>query len=81
VALLVVYYRLAVSVATQYGDLIRASFDLFRHDLLKAFSVKFDPLNLSLSEEKEIWSKLSRLLVYGDASSLMFEIPRSAKTP
>ncbi|HQY58250.1 MAG: hypothetical protein KA426_01265 [Nitrospira sp.] len=77
----VVYYRLAVSVATQYGDLIRASFDLFRHDLLKAFSVKFDPLNLSLSEEKEIWSKLSRLLVYGDASSLMFEIPRSAKTP
>jgi hypothetical protein len=44
----VVYYKLAVSIATQYGDLIRASFDLFRHDLLKAFSVKFDRSNISL---------------------------------
>ncbi|MBA5869126.1 MAG: hypothetical protein GDA68_03835 [Nitrospira sp. CR2.1] len=77
----VVYYKLAVSIATQYGDLIRASFDLFRHDLLKAFSVKFDRSNISLLEEKELWGKLSRLLVYGDPSDLVFEISSSTKLP
>jgi hypothetical protein len=77
----VVYYKLAVSIATQYGDLIRASFDLFRHDLLKAFSVKFDRSNISLLEEKELWGKLSRLLVYKDPSDLVFEISSSTKLP
>lgn len=74
-----VYYRLAVSIAAQYGDLIRASFDLFRHDLLGAFSVASIPSNISLVEEKETWGKLSRLLAYGDPSSLVFEVSKSTK--
>lgn len=74
-----VYYRLAVSIAAQYGDLIRASFDLFRHDLLRAFSVANIHSNISLIEEKETWGKLSRLLAYGDPSTLAFEISSTTK--
>jgi hypothetical protein len=74
-----VYYRLAVFVATQYGDLIRASFDLFRWDLLKAF-LKVEPSITTLPKEREVWMELSRLLAYGDPASIMFEASRTSRS-
>ena len=56
------FYRLAVLVAGGFGDLIRASFDLFRLDLMAALS-RPDPR--SLREEREQWAQLSRLAIYG----------------
>lgn len=74
-----VYYRLAVFVATQYGDLIRASFDLFRYDLLKGLSIKIDS-TMPLSREREVWEELSRLLAYGDSVNVTFETSRMGLT-
>lgn len=74
-----VYYRLAVFVAIQYGDLIRASFDLFRRDLLMAFSLKVDPAATTLLKERAVWEELSRLLAYGDPVALTFEPPKTTK--
>lgn len=76
----VVYYRLAVFVATQYGDLIRASFDLFRGDLLKAFSVKLDKPITRIGQEREVWKKLNQLLIYSDSPDLTFEIIKPPQT-
>lgn len=56
------FYRLGVLVAGGVGDLVRASFDLFRLDLMTALS-RPDPR--SLAEEREQWAQLSRLAVYG----------------
>ncbi len=55
-------FRLGVLVAGGVGDLVRASFDLFRLDLMTALS-RPDPR--SLAEEREQWAQLSRLAVYG----------------
>lgn len=74
-----VYYRLAVFVATQYGDLIRSSFDLFRHKLLNGFSVKLDNPVITLLEERKIWEELSRLLAYGDPVALNFETSKPSQ--
>lgn len=74
-----IYYRLAVFVATQYGDLIRVSFDLFRRELLKAFSLKQNNATTTLSSEREVWEKLSRLLAYGDPVDLTFEAPKTTQ--
>lgn len=72
VALLVsygIYYRMAVFVATQYGDLVRAGFDLFRLDLLHAL-YRQHPATRSL--ELQMWEQLSQLVVFGQVQD--FEI-------
>jgi hypothetical protein len=78
-----VYYRLAVFVATQYGDLIRASFDLFRGDMLKAFSVKLDTPITTIGQERNVWKELNQLLIYSDSpKNLTFDVikPPQPKT-
>lgn len=68
-----IYYRVAVFVAMQYGDLIRASFDLFRLQLLYALWRKHPAMR---SVELEIWKQISQLLVFGEVQD--FEIrPRT----
>jgi hypothetical protein len=71
-----IFYRLGILVAMQYGDLVRASFDLFRLDLLDAL-YREHPKNLE--EEKQKWSEMSQLFVFGDTNN--FEIrPRNNAT-
>lgn len=65
----VVYYRMAVFVATQYGDVIRASFDLFRLHLLRALWRQHP---VSRSAELEMWKQLSQLVVFGQVQD--FEV-------
>ena len=61
------FYFLSVDAATQYGDMIRSCFDLFRLDLLKQLQFKRPIL---LTEERTRWEKISQLIVYGQETSL-----------
>lgn len=56
------FYRLAVFLAEQFGDLVRAAYDLFRLRLLEKFGRTWPQ---TLEQEREKWSQLSRLVVYG----------------
>jgi hypothetical protein len=60
------FYRLSVSVADQFGDLVRSSFDLFRLDLMRALGRERPP---SLLVERAQWDELSRLVDYADVQS------------
>lgn len=61
------FYFLSVDAAVQYGDMVRACFDLFRLDLLNQLSL---PRAANLKEEKARWEKVSQLLVYGQETDL-----------
>ena len=61
VIIMLIFYRAAVEAAYGFAQVFRACFDLFRRDLLKALSIE-PPV--SLAEEREIWTKLSRLMVF-----------------
>jgi hypothetical protein len=57
------FYRVSVSAATQLGELIRASFDLFRLDLLSTLG---RPRPASFEEELGYWRELNSLAFYDD---------------
>jgi hypothetical protein len=57
------FYRVSVSAATQFGELIRASFDLFRLDLLSGLG---RPRPASFQEELGYWRELNSLAFYDD---------------
>lgn len=58
-----VFYRLAVSVARQFGDLVRSAFDLFRLDLITALGCSRPA---DIEAERALWKQLSILVVYGE---------------
>jgi len=57
-----VYYKMAVFLAVQYGDLLRASYDLFRLELFKELAIE-----LPADRDSELikWRHVSQLLSYG----------------
>ena len=57
------FYRLGVTAAGAYGGFLRASFDLYRLDLMKALQ---RPRPVSLMVERKQWRQLSKLAVYSD---------------
>jgi hypothetical protein len=59
------FYQVSVSAAIQLGEMMRASFDLFRLELMSALEL---PHPASFKKEQEQWQQLSELVVYGDAS-------------
>jgi hypothetical protein len=66
-----IFYKAALPVAEQYGNMIRSAFDLFRFELL-------NQLNLSLpadsDEETDTWRMVSEFVVLGDPEgTLQFE--------
>jgi len=54
-----VTYRLAVRAGWDYGELVRASFDVYRRDLLAAMGF---PLPGTLEEEREVWQAVGQQL-------------------
>jgi hypothetical protein len=60
------FYQVSVSAAIQLGELMRASFDLFRLDLMNALG---RPHPNSFHEEQRQWKELNDLAVYGDAAN------------
>lgn len=67
VGLLVFFYEMAIGNAIQYGNAFKASFDLYRLDLLTKMGFK-PPKNLS--EEKGMWAKVSRSFLYWEELKL-----------
>jgi hypothetical protein len=57
------FYRLAVSSTTTLGETIKASFDLFRHDLLSCYGQE---LPLTIAEERKIWIDLASFIDRGE---------------
>jgi hypothetical protein len=58
-------YRLSISAANSLGEMIRASFDLFRLDLMEALEL---PHPASFRVEQKQWEEFSKLTVYGENS-------------
>jgi hypothetical protein len=57
-----ILYILSIPVAKTYGLLVRASFDLYRFDLLKQLNY---PVPTTLTQEKRDWLKISDFMVTG----------------
>jgi hypothetical protein len=55
-------YRIAIIAADQFGGLFRASFDLYRLNLLAAFHRKAPA---TTAEERQMWNEVSQLVLYG----------------
>lgn len=58
------FYRLSIECAQRLGEMVRASFDLFRLDLMAAL---WRPHPATLAQEQRQWEELSKLAVYGTA--------------
>ena len=71
----IVAYFKAQSAAVEWGNFVKASFDLFLPDLLEKLGLN-EP-EVSADEEKEIWRKLSQAYIYGNPKSL----PRRNRKP
>ena len=54
-------WRAAIMQAQEYGDLVRAAYDLYRRDLLKQMGL---PQPDNLYDEQSLWIKLGRLHYY-----------------
>lgn len=57
------FYRLGVSAAFQYGEMVRSSFDLFRLDLMANLN---RPRPSTFNVEQNQWEELSKLAAYGE---------------
>jgi hypothetical protein len=64
-------------VATEYGDLVKSAFDLYRFSLLDALGIEH-PSNRQ--EEKEIWQKISQAIIYRLPDSLP-DLKRPKRSP
>lgn len=64
VVLAVLFYQFAINRAQAWGVQVRAAFDLYRLDLLKALGYQQKPL--TYQEERAIWFKLSSEIQYAD---------------
>lgn len=72
--LTVLFYQLAINRAQAWGTQVRAAFDLYRLDLLKALGYQQKPL--TNQEERAIWLKLSSEILYADkAAPLRYDDP------
>lgn len=58
-------YRSALGPARVYGELVRATFDLYRGDLLNQLKLS-EPA--SFAQERTLWSNLGQMMYRGDAS-------------
>ena len=70
----IVYFK-AQRAAVEWGNFVKASFDLFLPDLLE--KLRLDEPEVSADEEREILRRLSQARIYGNPKSL----PRRNKKP
>lgn len=70
-----VCYRAAVEAAAGFGQVFRASFDLFRRALLKDLGI--DP-PATLAKERALWERLSAITVFQQPASGNDDIPLGA---
>jgi hypothetical protein len=70
-------YLISIPAAVALSSALRAGCDLYRRDLLVALGVD---LPETIGEERNIWSRLSQLVAYGDTKYLTFRVPTAANT-
>jgi hypothetical protein len=58
-----VFYRACLLIISEYGDLVRSAFDLFRSELLKKLNLS---LPRDLTAETNLWSKISEFINIGN---------------
>jgi hypothetical protein len=66
-AVTILAYRLAVSSAREWGEYVKAVFDLYRHPLLKQMGLQ---VPLSWQDEYHWWQDISRAFLYEDRLDL-----------
>lgn len=57
-------YRMAIINAIQWGDLVKASFDLYRYDLLEQMGLERPA---SWEQEQALWTDISRSFLYWES--------------
>jgi len=58
------FYELAIDRASDWGDLVRGVFDLYRWDVLKDLGFESRPGDLD--SERALWTAISRQMIFGD---------------
>jgi hypothetical protein len=64
------WYLLAIQNYRSYSDLLRASIDLYRLDLLKTLHI---PLPANAEQERLVWETLERRFGYGEHPNIAFQ--------
>ncbi len=59
----ILFYRISIRAAINYGEVVKSCFDLFRHDLLSSFGIEKPS---SLEQERAIWSELRKFILVGE---------------
>jgi hypothetical protein len=77
VALAWVCYRVAATQAVRFGDVVRATFDLYRLDLLKQMHIGLG----AHATEREAWGQLTEWLYYGDPTARAVDYQRDESKP
>ncbi len=62
----VVWYRIALGFAAEWGEYIRTAFDLYRYELLKTMHIALPPGPLTLKVERDIWRRVQLVTFYGE---------------
>lgn len=70
------FYRQSIGSAQNWGGLVRGAFDLYRADLLK--SLGYSHTFKTAAEERELWGRVSRRLIFGDPPKGKGELPSYA---
>jgi hypothetical protein len=65
-------YRFAVSSAREWGEHVKAVFDLYRHALLKQMGLEIPE---SWEDERQCWQEISRSFLYG----YQLDLPRNPR--
>ncbi len=81
VVLSAMFYAASIGRASEWGQLVRASFDLYRWDVLRDLGFTAKPA--TMLEERALWNEISRQLAFGDTlagADLTYD-NRSAVTP
>lgn len=63
-----IWYVVALQNYRAFSDLLRASVDLYRLDLLKVLRI---PLPANAEQERELWDTLEQRFAYGERSNLL----------
>lgn len=63
-ALSYAFYRSSIGRASEWGELVKGAFDLYRHDLLAQLGHRETPS--SVEAERRLWESISQQLIYGD---------------
>jgi len=78
-----ILYKGSCVAASNWGITVKASFDLYRHELKKALNLEL-PENATLEDERRMWRDISEFLAYGrerDTPAFDYTPWRADKTP